>query len=101
MRNGAAGGEATPQGKTFTAPVSSFLGFLPDEQVIQAISPCPYPYPYPYPYTPNVCAQQAIAALHRDDHEGAARALSAARAGALALLGTELLEQPSLRQQGR
>ena len=38
MRNGAAGGEATPQGKTFTAPVSSFLGFLPDEQVIQAIS---------------------------------------------------------------
>ena len=38
MRNAAAGGEATPQGKTFTAPVSSFLGFLPDEQVIQAIS---------------------------------------------------------------
>ena len=71
--------------------------------------PTPTPNPTPAPTrtpTPtliplNVCAQQAIAALHRDDHEGAARALSAARAGALALLGTELREQPSLRQQGR
>ena len=67
-------------------------------------NPTPNPTPNPSPpptVTLNVCAQQAIAALHRDDHEGAARALSAARAGALALLGTELLEQPSLRQQGR
>ena len=31
-------GESTPQAETFTAPVSSYLGFLPDEQVIQAIS---------------------------------------------------------------
>jgi hypothetical protein len=31
-------GDTTPQAKTFTAPVSSYLGFLPDEQVIQAIS---------------------------------------------------------------
>jgi hypothetical protein len=32
-------GESTPtQAKTFTAPVSSYLGFLPDEQVIQAIA---------------------------------------------------------------
>lgn len=49
---------------------------------------------------PQKQSKQAITALHRADWAAARKSLSAARAGALAILGGDLVAQPSLRSQG-